>query len=88
MILIIENNIEIVKSYFGVETIENLGVSYNRLDHGDIVTVIPQKVVLNEVDMNTFFDEVFTYATKEVIIEYAGLGGEGCDFSLSMKTVD
>ena len=49
----------------------------------DVTYTIPeQKITLNEVEMNILFYYVlwmFSYR-----IEYSGLGGAGCDFSLNM----
>ena len=44
-----------------------------------------QKVVLNELCMNTLFHEALFLLEYE--LDYAGLGGKGCDFSLEMYAV-
>ena len=47
------------------------------------LTLFAQKICLNEVNMNTLFDcfiNVFDYTMR-----YGGYGGEGCEFSISIK---
>jgi len=45
------------------------------------IEIEPQKITLDEKAMNELFDEVF----HAFDIEYAGLGGAGCDFSIIVK---
>lgn len=48
--------------------------------------ILPQKITLSEVDMNTLFfniiDDYFKYE-----LTYAPLGGEGCDFALHICSI-
>jgi len=48
---------------------------------GDFIFIETQKVNLNEIDMNELFDEIFYMFN----IEYAGMGGAGCEFSLNVS---
>lgn len=41
------------------------------------------KNYLDEIDMNIVFSEIYS-TFDNIHIEYAGLGGEGCEFSLRM----
>jgi hypothetical protein len=41
--------------------------------------ILPQKITVNEVDMNYLFSEVFL---GNVDIEYGFYGGSGCEFSI------
>ena len=43
----------------------------------------PQKIDLDEFDINTLFDEFFCY--DEIHLEYGFFGGEGCCFSLCIS---
>jgi len=50
---------------------------------GVVLTIYTQKVVLDDIRMNTFFcdvlDEFF-----EITIEYSRLGGRGCELALNL----
>jgi hypothetical protein len=81
MILIIKESI-LVKSTPAVEKCVKDFVVYN-VNIGDMVRILPQKVCLNEVDMNTLFSEVFVHT--DYSIGYAWIGGEGCNFSLFIE---
>ena len=47
-----------------------------------IFAVYPQKITLNEVNMNHVFANILYLFTYK--IQYAWLGGEGCEFSMSL----
>jgi len=51
---------------------------------GDFIFIETQKVNLNEIDMNELFDGIFHMFS----IEYAGMGGAGCEFSLNVRLLD
>ena len=55
---------------------------FHEVKNGSIF-IETQKVNLNEKDMNELFDDVF-YMFE---IEYAGMGGAGCEFSLNVKMI-
>ncbi len=46
--------------------------------------IFPQKIILSEQEANVLFSEIFM---DYVIIEYGFYGGEGCDFSITIKGV-
>jgi hypothetical protein len=46
--------------------------------------IFPQKIILSEQEANVLFSEIFM---DYVIIEYGFCGGEGCDFSITIKGV-
>lgn len=48
------------------------------------LTIYPQKVTLDEIAMNHLFAAVLS--EFEYNIEYANLGGKGCDFSISITS--
>ena len=48
------------------------------------VTLYPQKITLDEVSMNELFVEVIYPVFDRVKLEYAWLGGVGCDFSMRL----
>ena len=49
----------------------------------DRFTILEQKITLDEWDMNDLFANVLRYA--DYTLEYAWLGGKGCDFALSIN---
>jgi len=49
-------------------------------NEGEII-IIPQKVTLDELDMNHLVSEFFLNEN----IRYAWIGGEGCEFALLME---
>ena len=59
--------------------IRDIGFFYNEIK--EYIFLEEQKIVLNEQNMNILFDEILNNCVK---IEYANLGGRGCDFSLSI----
>lgn len=74
MIAYIEEPIPItnIDNYF----LDGMGVYHTDTE------ILPQKIHLNEQDMNWLFSEIFM---GEVNIEYAWCGGEGCDFAIEIK---
>jgi len=52
--------------------------------NNDEIIIIPQKIVLDEKDMNWLFSEVFI----DCKIEYCWLGGQGCDFAIQISDRD
>ena len=63
---------------------------YNRIEYSAeekswTITIQPQKVTLSDVDMNTLFSDVFYMLDYR--IEYAGLGGRGCEFAINIYQV-
>jgi hypothetical protein len=61
---------------------------YNKIIVGDNhITIIiePQKIVLDEIDMNTLMYEYFSKIMVNLpTLSYIALGGAGCDFSMRM----
>lgn len=47
--------------------------------------IFPQKINLTEINMNSLYNNWFMYNCS---IEYAGLGGTGCEFSILIKQKD
>jgi len=73
-----------------MEAIKNL--YYFARDYGisttiekDCLVIHPQKIVLEERDMNYMFSDFFVYTDYK--IEYGDIGGEGCDFSIDVYPV-
>lgn len=62
------------------DILDRYGVLYS--DNNRRITIKTQKIVLNEIDTNTLFFDVFTFF--ETQIKYSELGGAGCDFSIEM----
>ena len=52
------------------------------MESGFIFEIGVQKCCLDEQNANQFFSDILNIFDNEVTIEYAGLGGQGCDFSL------
>ena len=48
---------------------------------GDFIFIESQKVNLDEIAMNELFDEIFWIFD----IEYACIGGAGCEFAINVK---
>ena len=46
--------------------------------------IYPQKVSLDEFNMNTLFSDVLRSFDTPYSLEYAWLGGKGCEFSLRL----
>lgn len=49
-----------------------------------VITVIAQKVTLDEFQMNRLFFLVFDLLFDLSTLRYAGFGGSGCDFSMKI----
>lgn len=70
------------------EVLSNFTVHHNLWVSNELVTfdILPQKITLTEVDMNTLFfniiDDYFKYE-----LTYAPLGGAGCDFALELCSI-
>ena len=47
------------------------------------LTLFAQKIFLDEISMNTLFDWYINYF--DYTMGYGGYGGEGCEFSISIK---
>ena len=58
------------------EILNDMGIYHNDTE------ILPQKIQLNELDMNWFFSEMLL---DEVTIEYSWYGGEGCQFAFTIK---
>ena len=58
---------------------------FNHTETGCELAIPVQKIVLDEWQMNHFFHDVLFYFKYRV--DYAHLGGEGCDFSLDVYTI-
>lgn len=52
--------------------------------HDGILTIAPQKIRLEDENMNHLFSEVFYYCNN-LEISYCPLGGKGCEFSIDIK---
>ncbi len=46
--------------------------------------IFSQKIILSEQEANVLFSEIFM---DYVVIEFGFYGGEGCDFSLTIKRI-
>lgn len=82
MKLIIENVIKIKKEDLldnYKKTLKDFSINYDEIK--EYIFITEQKITLNEQNINTFFSEVLDGYVK---IDYASLGGRGCDFSLSV----
>lgn len=56
--------------------------SFEHVEEGYNLTIPAQKIVIPEWEMNQLFHDVLCYF--KYVIEYASLGGEGCDFSIDL----
>ena len=63
------------------DTLNRFGVQFSLLN--DTVIVADQKVSLDDIDMNTLFDNSLWMLGNK--IAYCPLGGEGCEFSLRIN---
>ena len=59
----------------------NVSCAVTNARSGASVTIYTQKIVLTDENMNTLFADVLT-ELFDVKIEYAHLGGRGCEFSM------
>lgn len=76
MILYIEH--DIIRGKCDTQILKDRSVYHKIADSGCVV-ITPQKIILDEYDMNILFDEAF----YDCIIEYINLGHE--DFCLQIK---
>lgn len=77
MIMYIERNFIVTIDSSNEEILKNFDIEYK----DDVIQ--EQKVVLDEFDMNTFYNEFFL--DQDVKMEYGFYGGEGCDFSIMIS---
>jgi hypothetical protein len=84
MILIISKELKTKDMYSKdiSELFKEYSISHILHENEKEILIIPQKVVLTEVDMNYVFSVGFVRFEYEM--EYANIGGEGCDFSLEL----
>lgn len=81
----IEQDVEFWKGI--TELLDKYSVYY-KLEHKSdcwLFEIPVQKINLSEENMNTLFHEALFLLEYE--LDYAGLGGKGCDFSLEMCAV-
>lgn len=74
---------------FDDSILKKCAVRYNvkKLDNSNIeLTIYEQIVSVDEINMNTLFDRVIN--CFDYTMEYGWFGGEGCDFSIIIKTKD
>jgi hypothetical protein len=67
-------------------TLDSYGMYYllnNRRD-GLFLTIYPQKMALDDVDMNTLFTIINMYFYEPTLIKYSPQGGIGCEFGISL----
>lgn len=82
MKLIIEDIIKISKEYLEddyKEILKEFTIFYK--EDEEYIFIVEQKIVLNEIQVNTLF---YNFFLDNVEIKYAYLGGRGCDLSLSL----
>lgn len=65
----------------------SLSGKYEVLDDSIDFHIYAQKVTVDEVAMNEFFADFLT-ELFDVEVEYAALGGAGCDFALEIKKAE
>lgn len=78
---------EVAEYYREIQSISNGYSVYCELslrEDSSSLTIYPQKVTLDEIAMNHLFAAVLS--EFEYNIEYANLGGKGCDFSISITS--
>lgn len=80
---LIDYELRLENEYKQIDTkiLEEFSVQYKTFEDNDEVVIVPQKIDLEQEDMNTLFDEVFY---DDVNIVYVNLGGRGCDFCISI----
>lgn len=86
MKIILENVITIKKEDLPdnyKKTLKDFSIFYNEIK--EYIFLEEQKIVLNEQNMNVLFNE---FLSDYVKIEYADLGGRGCDFSLRVFSLN
>ena len=69
------------------EILEDFSVQHSFVNNYTSCSLIlnVQKIVLDEIDMNTLFYEVLSQFDTDFKITYSTLGGEGCDFSMRLS---
>ena len=74
--------------HFLKDTLEDLGVTYliDCQESGVSLTIYTQKVVLDDLAMNTFFSEILD-EFFEFKLGYANLGGRGCEVAFRLVEV-
>ena len=78
---------EVAEYYREIQSVANSYGVYCELDlreDSSSLIIYPQKVTLDEIAMNHLF--VAVLSEFENNIEYAPLGGKGCDFSISITS--
>ena len=79
MKLLIDRKIELPEYNVGtIEILNRFSVNYIK---NEVLIISPQKVTINEINMNTLFSEVLF----GIPISYGFIGGEGCEFSLRIE---
>jgi hypothetical protein len=78
-----QGNLEYIRELHDLLTMWAIWHSYDIVDNSTVLVITVQKITLTEYDMNLLFYEIL--ATIPLSIKYAGLGGAGCDFALSVE---
>jgi hypothetical protein len=77
--------------YFELESIfDSYGMHYllNNREDGLFLTIYPQKIVLDDIDMNTLIYTIDTSFYDPVLIKYSAQGGKGCEFAIELLQGD
>ena len=84
MILIISKELKTKDMYSKdiSELFKEYSISHILHENEKEILITPQKIVLSELYMNYVFSEGFIHF--EYKMEYANIGGDGCDFSLEL----
>lgn len=71
------------------EFLNDFTVHHNLWLSNELVTfdILPQKITLSEINMNTLFFNVLDDYFK-FNLTYAPLGGKGCDFALEVRSIN
>lgn len=82
MKLIVDNEIALPEEYIDVNILREFNI-ITRQD-GLSIAIIPQKICLNEVQMNSLFSECISFGS-DITVKYANIGGPGCEMALTIK---
>lgn len=78
MILYINNRTSVDNTPDNIDTLKDYCVNFEV--HKNMIFISEQKIVLNEINMNTLYTEVLF----EYDVECGNYGGRGCEFSLNL----
>ena len=82
MKLIIDDRITLPTEQIDVNMLNEFNIM--TIELGDDTIILPQKICLNEVSMNSFFSECLSFG-RGISVHYADIGGPGSEMALTLR---